>query len=158
MAETERADVTIITDGASSGNPGPSGYAAIIQINRAGYPLEERVVSGGFPVSTNNVSELTAVLEAIRALTEPSKITILTDSANVIGWLASAAVDKLFKPFKRNDLRIAELAGSIENALTFGSHLLLGFVKLEAHSGHILNERVDRLAKGEAAKMRKSKA
>ncbi|MCI0446918.1 ribonuclease HI [bacterium] len=154
IPKKEHVDVTIITDGASSGNPGPSGYAAIIQINRRNSSIEERIISGGFSHSTNNVSELTAVLEGIRCLTEPSNITIVTDSANVIGWLASVSVDKSLKTFKRNDSRIADLAVSIENALCSGGHLLLGFTKVHAHSGHRLNERVDKLAKSEIAKIR----
>ena len=154
--DMKRSEVTIITDGASSGNPGPSGYAAIIQINRADNSIEERTISGGISHSTNNISELTAVLEAIRSLTEPSRITIVTDSANVIGWLASIAVDKSFKPFKKNDLRIAELVNSIGNAISCGDHLLLGFTKVQAHSGDLLNERADRLAKAEIAKMRQN--
>ncbi len=146
--------MTIVTDGASSGNPGPSGYAANIQINCPNSALEERIISGGFSHSTNNVSELTAVLEGIRSLTEPSNITIVTDSANVIGWLASVSVDKSLKTFKRNDSRIAELALSIENAICSGGHLLLGFTKVQAHSDYRLNGRVDKFAKSEIAKIR----
>ena len=59
-------DVIIYTDGACSGNPGPGGWAAILQ-----YGPHERVLSGAEPQTTNNRMELRAALEALRALKEP---------------------------------------------------------------------------------------
>jgi len=80
-------EVIIYTDGACSGNPGPGGWAALLQHNG-----HEKTIAGGEPLTTNNRMELTAVIEALRALKEPCKVVIHTDSAYVhnaftAGWL-----------------------------------------------------------------------
>jgi ribonuclease HI len=84
-----KKNVTIYTDGACSGNPGPGGWAAILI---AGEDAER--LTGGEPHTTNNRMELTAALEALKALDEPSTVTLHTDSAYLSnafnqGWLDS---------------------------------------------------------------------
>ena len=80
-------EVTIYCDGACSGNPGPGGWAAVLLFGQAG----ERVISGGDKATTNNRMELTAALEALRALSEPSAVTFVTDSSYLMNgatiWL-----------------------------------------------------------------------
>lgn len=81
-------EVTIWTDGACSGNPGPGGWAAIL---RAGD--REKVLSGGEASTTNNRMELTAVIRALEALRRPCRVTIVSDSRYVTdamsrGWAA----------------------------------------------------------------------
>jgi len=84
-------DVTIYTDGACSGNPGPGGWAAIL------IPENDRDaerLTGGENYTTNNRMELTAALEALRALDTPASVTLHTDSAYLSnafnrGWLDS---------------------------------------------------------------------
>jgi ribonuclease HI len=83
--------VTIYTDGACSGNPGPGGWAAIL-IPENGRDAEK--LTGGESYTTNNRMELTAALEALRALDEPADVTLHTDSAYLSnafnqGWLDS---------------------------------------------------------------------
>ena len=78
--------VTIYTDGACSGNPGPGGWAAILEYNGA-----EKMISGGEESTTNNRMELTAVIEALLALKEPCVVELYSDSKYVIdalekGW------------------------------------------------------------------------
>jgi len=80
-------DVTIYTDGACSGNPGPGGWGAILVEGD-----DTRTLTGGEPHTTNNRMELTAALEALRALDHPAQVTVYTDSAYLSnafnkGWL-----------------------------------------------------------------------
>ncbi|MFP4228225.1 MAG: ribonuclease HI [Salinivenus sp.] len=83
------SDVTIYTDGACSGNPGPGGWAAILIMGE-----DAEHLTGGESYTTNNRMELTAALEALRALDEPASVTLHTDSAYLSnafnqGWLDS---------------------------------------------------------------------
>lgn len=79
--------VTIYTDGACSGNPGPGGWGAILC-----YGTLEKELSGGEPDTTNNRMELTAVIEALAKLKEPCSVALYSDSKYVIdalqkGWV-----------------------------------------------------------------------
>ena len=79
--------VTIYTDGACSGNPGPGGWAAILEWNG-----REKELSGGEAETTNNRMELLGAITALQALHEPCEVSLYTDSqylANAInlGWL-----------------------------------------------------------------------
>lgn len=81
--------VTIYTDGACSGNPGPGGWGAILS-----YRGTEKELSGGAAQTTNNRMELTAVIEALRLLKEPCVVELYSDSKYVIdalekGWARS---------------------------------------------------------------------
>ena len=78
--------VTIYTDGACTGNPGPGGYCAILE-----YGEHRRELSGGFRRTTNNRMELMAVIKALEALKEPCQVTVVSDSEYVVngvtkGW------------------------------------------------------------------------
>ncbi|HNT54656.1 MAG TPA: ribonuclease HI [Anaerolineaceae bacterium] len=78
--------VTLYTDGACSGNPGPGGYAALLK-----YKGQQRTLSGGFNQTTNNRMELMAVIAGLEALTRPCRVQVFTDSQYVAqamqqGW------------------------------------------------------------------------
>lgn len=80
--------VTLYTDGACSGNPGPGGWGAILEFNGA-----EKELSGGEERTTNNRMELTAVIEGLKALKEPCRVELYSDSKYVVdalekGWAA----------------------------------------------------------------------
>ena len=75
--------VTIYTDGACSGNPGPGGWGAILR-----YRDTEKELSGGAAETTNNRMELTAVIEALRLLREPCIVELYSDSKYVIDALS----------------------------------------------------------------------
>lgn len=80
--------VTVYTDGACSGNPGPGGWAAILM-----YGEHRRELSGGAPSTTNNRMELTAIISALSALKEPCTVELYSDSRYVLdalekGWAA----------------------------------------------------------------------
>ena len=79
--------VTLYTDGACSGNPGPGGWACVLV-----YKGTEKELSGGEPETTNNRMEITAVIEGLKALKEPCAVDLYTDSKYVLEgatkWLA----------------------------------------------------------------------
>ena len=72
-------EVIIYTDGACSGNPGPGGWGAILMINE-----NKKEISGGNKNTTNNVMELTAVIEALKLLKRPCNVNLYSDSAYVV--------------------------------------------------------------------------
>ena len=133
--------VRIYTDGACKGNPGPGGWGALL---RSGG--HERELFGGDPATTNNRMELTAVIRALAALKQASKVEVYTDSEYVMKgiteWLAAwkrrgwKTADR--KPVKNVDLwrELDELAGRHE----------VRWHWVRGHAGHPENERADALA------------
>jgi ribonuclease HI len=132
----------IFTDGACEGNPGPGGYGAILIING-----DRREISQGYRLTTNNRMEIMAVLEALKSLEEPSKVTIYTDSKYVAdsirqGWVDSwQEADWVRKGGKRvpnADLwrELIELARRHE----------VEFKWVKGHAGIPDNERADALS------------
>ena len=140
--------VTIYTDGACSGNPGPGGWGAILSFNGI-----ERELSGGEAETTNNRMELTAVIAALSALKEPCIVELYSDSKYVIdalekrwvyGWRAKGWIKSDKKPALNVDLW--------EQLLS-----LLEVHKLNCHwvKGHAANEknnRCDQMAVAESKK------
>jgi len=130
--------IELFTDGASSGNPGPGGYGAIL---RAGQHYKE--LSQGYRKTTNNRMELMAVIKGLEALKSPSQqVTIYSDSKYVIDaidkkWL-TGWVKKGFKDKKNKDLWMRYIEVSRVH------HIKLVWVK--GHAGHPENERCDQLA------------
>ena len=134
--------VIIHTDGACSGNPGPGGYAAILQFNGV-----ERELSGGFRLTTNNRMELTAAIVALEALKERCRVTLYTDSRYIVdavnkGWAAR---------WKRNGWMRNKKEEALNPDLWERLLALLGkhLVTIEwtrGHAGDPLNERCDTLA------------
>lgn len=133
--------VQIFTDGACKGNPGPGGWGAILR-----YRNTEKELNGYAPETTNNIMELTAVIEALKTLSRSCPIVITTDSNYVKdgitkwihnwklkGWKTAAR-----KPVKNKELWIA-LDELVEN-----HDITWKWVK--GHSGHPENERADDLA------------
>ncbi len=142
MPPPRRKNVTIFTDGACSGNPGPGGWGAILR-----YLDTEKEISGFSPRTTNNRMEMTAVIEALRALKEPCRVTLYTDSRylrdGITQWIARwkrngwRTSDKM--PVKNQDLweALDDLARKHE----------IHWQWLKGHAGHPENERCDRLAR-----------
>ena len=80
-------NVTIYTDGACSGNPGPGGWGSILM-----YKENKKEISGGNPDTTNNIMEITAVIEALKLLKFECNVKVYSDSAYVVnafnnGWI-----------------------------------------------------------------------
>ncbi len=134
--------VLIYTDGACSGNPGPGGWAAVLQ-----YGPHERVLSGAEPQTTNNRMEMTAALEALRALTAPCRVHLHTDSA----YLARAFNEGWLERWQRNGWKTSSKK-AVENRDLWeallsaaGRHDVM-WIKVKGHAEDALNNRVDALA------------
>lgn len=133
--------VEIFTDGACKGNPGPGGWGAIL---RQG--TRERELSGYDPHTTNNRMELTAAVEALRALRKPCRVALTTDSNYlrdgmmrwIAGWQRNGWRTADRKPVKNADLWQALLAAAAPHVIEW--HWVKG------HAGHAENERADALA------------
>ncbi len=141
-------NVTVYTDGACSGNPGPGGWAALLM-----YGKKERVLTGYEPLTTNNRMELAAVVESLRVLKEACRVAVHTDSSYVAnafnekwieGWIRRGWKTADKKPVKNQDLWEALIQQVDRHQVTF--------VKVKGHSTDEFNNRVDRLAV-EAIKM-----
>ena len=137
-----RRRVTIHTDGSCLGNPGPGGYAAILE-----YRAQEKELSGGFRRTTNNRMEILAVIAGLEALTEPCSVTVYTDSRYVVdavekGWAKRWKANGWMRN-KRERAINPDLWGRLLNALE-NHEVELRWVR--GHSDNVGNIRVDRLA------------
>ena len=138
--------VSIFTDGACKGNPGPGGWAALLRLTDSKGRVHEKEIFGGESETTNNRMELTAVIRALAALIEPCAVTLHTDSRYVVdgitkwvhGWKRNGWVNASKQPVRNADLW-HEL---IEVALPHD----IEWVWVKGHNGHAENERVDKLA------------
>ena len=135
-------EVSIYTDGACRGNPGPGGYGAILV-----YGTHERELSGGEPVTTNNRMELLAAIEALSALKEPCRVTLTSDSKYLVdaislGWLESWRA----RGYKRGRNEPVLNADLWERLYALLSQHEVTLVWVKGHNGHPYNERCDALA------------
>ena len=140
--------VTIYTDGACSGNPGPGGWGAILMMDD--YKKE---ISGYSENTTNNIMEITAVLEAVKMLKYECEITIYSDSAYVVnaflqGWIYNWQKNN-WKTADKKPVKNKELWQELYNEL---SKHKFEFVKVKGHSDNEFNNRCDYLATNEIAK------
>ena len=139
------ASVTLHTDGACLGNPGPGGWAAILQ-----WGEHESVLSGGLADTTNNQMELMAVIMGLEALKRPVSITVVSDSRYVLNgiqnWIAGWKRNG-WKNAKKQKVANQELWQRLDAATQ--SHRI-EWQWIKGHAGHPLNERCDELASAEA--------
>ena len=142
-------EVTIYTDGACSGNPGPGGWGAILQ-----YGSAVKEMSGGEPETTNNRMELTGVITALSALKEPCRVKLYPDSQYVenavnLGWLES---------WKKRGWR--RKGGEVKNPDLWQALIPLlethevTFVWVKGHAENEYNNRCDELAVAESRKFK----
>ena len=133
-----RPQITIYTDGAARGNPGPGGYGVVLLSGQFRKELSE-----GFKHTTNNRMELLAVIVALETLKIPgSEVTVYTDSKYVadavtLGWVFNW-VKKRFKNKKNPDLWLRFLEIYKKHSVKF--------VWVKGHANNVLNERCDELA------------
>jgi ribonuclease HI len=133
--------IKLFTDGACSGNPGPGGWAYLLQYNE-----HEKLVSGNVAHTTNNQMELLAVIEGLRALKKACDVDIYTDSQYVQkgisewlpGWQKNGWRTSAKKPVKNQEYWQMLLEA------TQGHTIRWHWVK--GHAGHPENERVDAAA------------
>lgn len=134
--------VTIYTDGACSGNPGPGGWGALLQFGMA-----EKELKGGEAATTNNRMEMMAAIMALDSLKEPCSITLYTDSKYVMdgitqwmkGWKAKGWKTAAKKPVKNQDLWMR-----LDEAV---SRHQIDWQWVRGHTGNEGNERADELAR-----------
>ena len=105
--------VTIYTDGACSGNPGPGGWGAILM-----YGPHKKEMSGGEPQTTNNRMELTGVISALRALKEPCVVELYSDSKYVIDALEKVFLDLFQIAVFCQDRQLKKMVADIVPCLT----------------------------------------
>ena len=134
--------VTIYTDGACSGNPGPGGWGAILV-----YKGIEKELSGGEAQTTNNRMELTAVIRALEQLKEPCIVELYSDSKYVIdalrlGWAQSWQTNGWRKADKKPALNI----DLWERLLPLTEHHELRYHWVKGHAENEMNNRCDVLA------------
>jgi ribonuclease HI len=144
-------EVTIHSDGACEGNPGPGGWAAVLQ-----YGVHTKEIAGGEPATTNNRMELLAAISALRGLKERCKVEFYTDSEYLrIGvtewmwrWKARNWMLTHRKAVKNADLwkQLDQLVKTQE----------IQWHWLKGHAGHRINERCDFLARQEIAKLKRA--
>ncbi|RYJ00445.1 MAG: ribonuclease HI [Actinomycetales bacterium] len=141
MSEHVRPQVTISTDGACLGNPGPGGWGAIL---RSG--THEKEISGSDPATTNNRMELTAAIRGLEALKQRSDVILRTDSTYVRsgimtwvkGWQRNGWKTSAKQPVKNADLWLELVAACERHEVEWR------WVK--GHAGDPDNEIADRLA------------
>ncbi|MBW3543537.1 MAG: ribonuclease HI [Planctomycetes bacterium] len=138
--------VRLYTDGACRGNPGPGGWAYILEHPASGTRKE---ASGGQAVTTNNQMELQAVIEGLAALKRKSRVEVITDSRYV-----SQGASEWLPGWKANDWRRREKKKwlPVKNADRWQrldelmSRHRVEFTHVRGHAGHVENERCDELA------------
>ena len=139
-------NIEIFTDGACKGNPGPGGWGVLLRMGQ-----HEKELAGGEPETTNNRMEMTAVLRALTALSEACNVTVYTDSRYVIdgmtkwiaGWKRNGWVNASKQPVKNADLWHELVDAAARHKVRWEW--------VRGHSGHVENERVDRLASDAAS-------
>lgn len=133
--------VTIYTDGACSGNPGPGGWGARLEYNQ-----HEKEIHGGHKETTNNRMEMTAAIEALGSLKQPAIVKLHTDSTYLKdgvtkwmkNWKSNGWKTAAKKPVKNQDLWLA-----LEEKLEKHE---IEWIWVKGHAGHPGNERADELA------------
>ena len=136
-------EVTIYTDGACSGNPGPGGWGSILM-----YKGNRKEISGGKLDTTNNIMELTAVIEGLKLLKFPCSVKLYSDSAYVVnafnqkwiyGWIKNGWKNASKEPVKNKELwqELYDLTRIHE----------VEFIKVKGHSDNEYNNRCDELAR-----------
>jgi ribonuclease HI len=134
--------VTIYTDGACLGNPGPGGYGAVLL-----YGPHRQEISGGFRLTTNNRMEIMAVIAALEALKEPCRVTLYSDSQYVVNAMAQGWARRWkTNGWKRNQREEAVNPDLWERLLDLCDQHQVEFRWLRGHSGIAENERCDQLA------------
>jgi ribonuclease HI len=151
---TAHARVTIYTDGACSGNPGPGGWAAIVIDGGV-----ERELWGGELKTTNQRMELMAAVEGLRSLAAPRHVDLYSDSAYLVNcfrdrwyvrWRANGWLNAQKKPVENRDIWQPLTALAEAHAVTWH--------KVAGHAGDVLNERADKLAREAIRKLRAASA
>ena len=144
------AEVTIYTDGACLGNPGPGGYGAVLISG-----IHRKELSGGEPNTTNNRMELRAVIEGLKALKRPCRVTVYSDSKYIVqmveeGWLERWHANG----WMRNKKEPAKNADLLEMLRACLKQHQVQFVWVKGHADNKENNRCDQMAVQEAERQK----
>lgn len=141
--------VIIYTDGACSGNPGPGGWGAILM-----YKDAKKEISGGMKNTTNNIMEVTAVIEALKCLKVASDVQVYSDSAYTVnafnqGWIYNW-IKKGWKTASGEPVKNKELWQELYDLTK--KHKV-EFIKVKGHSDNEYNNRCDEMARNAINKL-----
>ncbi len=141
--------VTIYTDGACSGNPGPGGFCAILMYNGV-----EKIISGGEISTTNNRMELLSVIRALSALKEPCVVDLYSDSQYVVDafikdWI-SGWILKGWKTSGKSEVKNVDLWRDL---VSLTKTHKVNFIKVKGHADNEYNNRCDKIAREEVKKL-----
>lgn len=144
MSDTKNAlpVVDIYTDGACSGNPGPGGWAALLQYNG-----KEKELSGADRATTNNRMEMTAVIRALQELKKPCHVRLHSDSALIINAMTQGWIENWqAKGWRKADKKPVENRELWEEMLAAMKQHRVDWIKVKGHADDARNNRVDALA------------
>jgi ribonuclease HI len=134
--------VDIYTDGACSGNPGPGGWAALLQYNG-----KEKELSGADRATTNNRMEMTAVIRALQELKKPCHVRLHSDSALIINAMTQGWIENWqAKGWRKADKKPVENRELWEEMLSAMKQHRVDWIKVKGHADDVRNNRVDALA------------
>ena len=142
-------NITIYSDGSSLGNPGAGGCGTILEFNE-----HTKELSGSQPNTTNNIMELKAATEGIKALKEPCNIKLISDSKYVV-----QGINEWLKNWIKRDWQTASKK-PVKNLELWKEYIEISknhnikAIWVKGHAGHKQNERCDFLARSEAEKLR----
>ena len=135
--------VIIYTDGACSGNPGPGGWGTILM-----YKDSKKEISGAKKDTTNNVMELTAVIEGLKMLKYPCDVEIYSDSAYVVNAFNQKWIDSWiknnWKTSGKEPVKNKEIWQELYNLTKVHN---VKFIKVKGHSDNEFNNRCDEMAR-----------
>ena len=139
-------EVTIYTDGCCLGNPGPGGYGAVLL-----YGPHRRELSQGYRLTTNNRMELLACIVALKALKEPCRVTMYSDSKYVVNSIEKGWVNRWQRNnWMRNKKEAAKNPDLWQEYLLASQPHQVSLRWVRGHAGNTENERCDQLAKAAA--------
>ena len=142
-------NVTIYTDGACRGNPGPGGYGSILRYTGPDGKVYEKELSAGFESTTNNRMEILAAVAALEALKKPCQIVLYSDSQYLVnafrqGWLEKWKRNDWFRDVKRKEkAKNVDLWKRLDEAMK--PHEVM-FQWVKGHAENSFNNRCDELA------------
>lgn len=142
-------EIKLYSDGSSLGNPGPGGWGTILEYN--GHKKE---LCGGDPHTTNNQMELIGAIEGLKALKEPCKVEIISDSKYVV-----QAINEWLTGWQRNNWKTASKK-PVKNLELWQEYLevskkhTIKATWVKGHNGHEYNERCDTLARNYAESLK----
>ena len=131
------------------GNPGPGGWGAILMFNDV-----KKEISGGNPDTTNNIMEITAVIEALKLLKKPCEVDLYSDSAYDVNWVKNdweyKWIKNNWKTASKEPVKNKELWQELYNLTKVHK---VKFIKVKGHSDNEFNNRCDELARGEISRI-----